>query len=393
MPALSQPGKIDKVVENDTLFSLPRSVSATRVAFFIAGFSLATWAPMIPLARLRLMADNGTMGLVLLAFGIGSFLMMPLSGALASRYGCRRVFNFATLVMLLMLPALATLNSPLTLALALFVFGAGIGAMDVVVNIQAVLVEKMAGQPIMSGFHALFSIGGIAGSGIVSLLLICHLTPLASVSLVIILVLGLLMFCFGGLLNESAADASPLFVMPRGIVILLGTLCFIAYIMEGSMLDWSGILLTSQHVIASNHAGFGYIVFACAMTTGRLTGDAIIKSFGRFRVFLVSALIAAIGFLVVVSWANIFSMTIGFFLIGAGLSNIVPILFTAAGRQNTMPGSLAVAAISSMGYSGILLGPALIGGLAHLYGLPGAFFMVCLLSLSLPLSSHLIRKA
>lgn len=380
------------MVENCTPYSLTSSINATRLAFFIAGLSLATWAPLIPLAKLRLMADNGTMGLVLLAFGIGSLLMMPLSGALATRYGCQVVFTFATLVMLLMLPALVIFNTPLALALTLFIFGAGIGAMDVVANIHAVLVEKLAARPIMSGFHALFSIGGIVGSGVVSLLLIYGLTPLASVSMVMVVVLGLLILSFTGLLSYSESDDSPLFVTPKGIVILLGALCFIAYIMEGSMLDWSGILLTSHHDIAPNHAGLGYIMFASSMTLGRLFGDCIIKSFGRFQVFLVSSLIATAGFIVVVSWTHIFSMIAGFFLIGLGLSNIVPILFTAAGRQNAMPGSLAVAAISSIGYSGILLGPAFIGAIAHWSSLATAFIVVGVLSLSLPLCSYLIRK-
>ncbi|MDF7761253.1 MFS transporter [Kosakonia cowanii] len=381
-----------KVVAQDTLCSVPRSVTSTRIAFFIAGLSLATWAPLIPLAKIRMMADNGTMGMVMLAFGIGSLLMMPLSAVLASRHGCRMVFNVATLVMLMLLPALVTFDTPLTLALALFVFGGGIGGMDVVANIHAVHVEKLAGRPIMSGFHALFSIGGIVGSGLVSTLIMYGLTPLVTVGIVIILVLGLLILTFGGLLNYSESDDSPFFVMPEGIVIVLGALCFVAYIMEGSMLDWSGILLTNHSSITANFAGIGYTTFALAMTLGRLLGDRIIKSFGRFNVFLISSLIATAGIGVVVGGTNLIAMICGFFLIGAGLSNIVPILFSAAGRQNTMPTTLAVAAISSIGYSGILLGPAFIGAIAHQSSLITAFVVVGLLSFSLPLCSYLIRK-
>nr|WP_241772367.1 MFS transporter [Edwardsiella ictaluri] len=181
------------MVEIKKSYSVPRAITSTRIAFFIAGLSLATWAPLIPLAKLRLMADNGLMGMVLLAFGIGSLLMMPLSGVLASRYGCRVVFVFATLVILALLPALATFDTPLTLGLALFVFGSGIGAIDVVVNIHAVQVEKLAANPVMSGFHALFSIGGIIGSGLVSTLIIYGFTPLVTISMVMILILGLLM--------------------------------------------------------------------------------------------------------------------------------------------------------------------------------------------------------
>ncbi|MFE8663972.1 MFS transporter [Serratia nevei] len=372
--------------------SLTQAIVATRKAFFIAGLMLAAWAPLIPLARDRMIADNGTMGLVLLAFGLGSLLMMPLSGILAARFGCRLIFTVATGLVLVTLPALVLADTPLYLATFLFIFGAGIGAMDVVVNIHAVRVEKLAERPIMSGFHALFSIGGIAGSSIVSLLLSYGLTPLLTVILLIAGVLLLLLRTASSLLREPESADTPLFVLPRGIVILLGFLCFIAYIMEGAMLDWSGILLTSANHLAAQHAGIGYILFACAMTAGRLSGDRLIKVFGRFQVFLFSSLIATLGYGCVIVGGHLMIMLAGFFLVGCGLSNLVPILFTAAGRQQVMPGALAVAAISSIGYSGILMGPALIGAVAHLYSLAGAFTLVTILSLFLPLYSNIIRQ-
>ncbi|MBN3494818.1 MFS transporter [Vibrio neptunius] len=373
--------------------AIPRSVNATRIAFFVAGLSLAAWAPLIPLAKERLMADHGTMGMVLLSFGIGSFLMMPLSGILASRFGCRVVFFTATILTLAMMPALVTMNTPLTLAIALFLFGAGIGAMDVVVNIHAVLVEKQVDKPVMSGFHALFSIGGIAGAGLVSLLLMQGLAPLTVIALIIAAVVIMLLFAYSGMLTYSESDESPLFVVPKGIVILLGVLCFVAYIMEGSMLDWSGILLTSNNLITVDHAGLGYTVFACAMTAGRLLGDRIIAAFGRLRVFVISALIASLGFGVIVLGNSLETMIGGFFLIGAGLSNIVPILFTASGQQKVMPSTLAVASVSTIGYSGILLGPALIGFVANATTLGFAFGVVAVLSLSLLICARFIFSA
>lgn len=337
-------------------------------------------------------ADNGTMGLVLLAFGLGSLLMMPLSGILAARFGCRVIFTVATGLVLATLPTLVLADTPFSLATFLFIFGVGIGAMDVVVNIHAVRVEKLAERPIMSGFHALFSIGGIVGSSIVSLLLSYGFTPLLTVSLLIAGVLLLLLRTACRLLREPESADAPLFVLPKGIVILLGFLCFIAYIMEGAMLDWSGILLTSENHLPAQHAGIGYILFACAMTAGRLSGDRLIKVFGRFRVFLFSSLIATLGYGCSIVGGHLIIMLTGFFLIGCGLSNLVPILFTAAGRQQVMPGALAVAAISSIGYSGILLGPALIGAVAHLHSLVGAFTLVTILSLCLPLYSNIIRQ-
>ncbi|ERT11792.1 MFS transporter [Photorhabdus temperata] len=358
-------------------------IMATRVAFFIAGFSLASWAPLIPLAKERLQLDNGAMGLLMLAFGIGSFIMMPMAGMLAARFGCRQVFTLCALLVLVMLPGLSVLPTPLTLACVLFIFGAGIGAMDVVVNIHAVMVEKMAQRPIMSGFHALFSLGGIAGAGSVSALLSLGISPFQVMIMVVLLIILLLLPAWSGLLNEAESGNTPFFAVPRGVVVLLGFLCFVAYIMEGSMLDWSGILLTSVHNISSHQAGIGYTLFAIAMTSGRFLGDKIIALYGHRRVFISSALLATSGFILIYSASTAIILGLSFLMVGAGLSNIAPMLFTASGQQKIMPDSLAVAAVSTMGYSGILLGPAIIGGLAHVVTLHSAFACVALLSVSL----------
>ncbi|MFD0706325.1 MFS transporter [Photorhabdus akhurstii] len=368
-------------------------IMATRAAFFIAGFSLASWAPLIPLAKERLQLDNGAMGLLMLAFGIGSFIMMPIAGMLAARFGCRKIFTLCALIVLVMLPGLSVLPTPLTLACVLFVFGAGIGAMDVVVNIHAVMVEKMAQRPIMSGFHALFSLGGIAGAGSVSALLSLGISPLQVMVMAVLLIILLLLAVWGGLLNEAEAGDTPFFAVPHGIVILLGFLCFVAYIMEGSMLDWSGILLTSVHNISSHQAGIGYTLFAIAMTSGRFMGDKIITLYGHQRVFISSALLATSGFILIYSASTAMILGLSFLMIGAGLSNIAPMLFTASGQQKIMPDSLAVAAVSTMGYSGILLGPAIIGGLAHIVTLHGAFACIALLSISLFAGYKLINSS
>ncbi|HGJ5855399.1 MFS transporter [Arsenophonus nasoniae] len=366
-------------------------IIATRKAFFIAGFSLASWAPLIPLAKQRLQIENGTMGAILLAFGLGSLLMMPLSGMLAARFGCRRIFTLATILVLVTLPALVSIETVLPLAITLFLFGAGIGAMDVVVNIHAVITEKQAQKPIMSGFHALFSLGGFAGAGIVSLLLTLGATPLQVIILVIIFISLLMISTWNGLTNYTTSNDTPFFVLPKGSVIILGLLCCIAYIMEGSMLDWSGILLLSQQNIAPNHAGLGYTLFAIMMTLGRIFGDKAISQWGAQRVFINGSFMAVFGFAILVANGPLWTLAIAFTLIGLGLSNIAPMLFTVSGKQTAMPEALAVAAVSTLGYSGILLGPALIGGIAHIFTLPAAFICVTLMSTALIFCLRLIK--
>nr|WP_256548429.1 MFS transporter [Xenorhabdus bovienii] len=382
-----------KLSEEYAVSSIKQPIIATRLAFFIAGFSMAAWAPLIPLVKERFALDDGAMGLLILVFGIGSFITMPLAGMLASRFGCRKIFPLFALLAILMLPGLSILPTPWTLACALFMFGVGIGATDVVINIHAVNVEKMAQQPIMSGFHALFSLGGIAGAGSVSFLLLMGISPfqvMAAVSLFIIL---LLLPAWSGLLDHTETGNTPFFALPRGIVILLGFLCFVVYLMEGSMLDWSGILLSSVHNIDSHQAGLGYTLFAITMTCGRFLGDKIISMFGYRRVFLASAILATSGFVLIYLASSMIVLGISFLMIGAGLSNLAPMFFTASGQQKVMPDSQAVSAVSTMGYSGILLGPAIIGGLAHQVTLHGAFACIALLSLTLLAGYGLIHPA
>ena len=150
---------------------------ATRAAFFLPGFATAAWAPLVPFAKNRTGLDEGSLGLVLLCLGAGSLLAMPIAGMLAARHGCRAVM-IATLVMVIAtLPLLAVAPSPLTLGLVLFVFGAGVGACDCVMNMQAIMVERDSGRPMMSGFHAFYSIGGAVGAGAMTALLAFHLPP------------------------------------------------------------------------------------------------------------------------------------------------------------------------------------------------------------------------
>ncbi|SFU77219.1 Fucose permease [Xenorhabdus koppenhoeferi] len=363
--------------------SIKQPIMATRISFFIAGFSIASWAPLIPLVKERLGLSDGSMGLLILIFGIGSFIMMPIAGMLATRFGCRKVFTFFALLAILILPGLSVLSTPLTLACALFVFGAGIGATDVVINIHAVNIEKQVHQPVMSGFHALFSLGGIAGAGLVSLLLFMGIPPFQVTVAVALFIILLLLPTWNGLLDNAETEETPFFALPRGIVILIGSLCFVVYLMEGSMLDWSGILLSSVHDMSLHQAGFGYTLFAITMTCGRFLGDRIIAAFGYRRVFLGSAILATSGFVLIYLATGMVQLGIAFLMIGAGLSNLAPMFFTASGQQKVMPDALAVSAVSTMGYSGILLGPAIIGGLAHQITLHGAFGWIALLSLSL----------
>lgn len=351
---------------------------ATRGVFLVAGLAMAAWAPLVPFAKARVGVEDGTLGLLLLCLGLGSIAAMPITGVLASRFGCRAIIVASSIAVAIVLPFLAIVDTVVGLAFALALFGASVGTVDVAINIQAVMVEKDSGRNMMSGFHGLFSLGGIIGAGGVSLLLGAGVAPLVATLAISATLVVLLVFSFPGLLpygNRETGD-TPLFVVPKGIVIFIGLLCFLVFLGEGAILDWSALFLIGTHQVDPAQAGFGYTMFAVAMTAGRLAGDRIVRTLGGMKVVVAGGLVAAAGFLLAVFAPNQPLAFFGFLLVGIGASNIVPVLFTAAGNQTRMPSSLAIAAITTMGYAGILVGPAAIGFVAQQWSLSTAFVLV-----------------
>lgn len=352
---------------------------ATRTMFFITGFGYSAWAALVPFAQARAAISDGGLGLLLLCLGIGSILTMPLSGAMAARFGCRRVMTVAVLLAAAVLPGLAAFSTVPSLVAALMAFGAGIGAVDVTMNIQAIIVERAGRRSMMSGFHALFSVGGIAGAGGMAALLSAGASPLAAACCVSLGIVALLAASASRLLPYGAGREGPAFALPRGAVLFIGLLCFVLFLAEGAVLDWSAVFLISVRHMTPSYAGLGYAVFAAAMTAGRLAGDRIVDRLGPRRVVLVGGLCAALGFVATVAAPSWPVALLGYALVGAGCANIVPVLFSAVGRQRAMPEAVAVPAITTIGYAGVLAGPAAIGFVAHLTSLPAAFLILAAL--------------
>ncbi|WP_025122832.1 MULTISPECIES: MFS transporter [unclassified Serratia (in: enterobacteria)] len=367
--------------------------NATRLAFFIAGLAMATWAPLVPFAKSRIGIDDGSLGLLLLCIGVGSIMAMPLTGLLTGKFGCRRVILLAGVALCIDLPLLVLMDSTLGMALALLLFGAAIGMIDVAMNIQAVVVERASNRAMMSGFHGFFSVGGIAGAGGVSALLWLGLGPLQATLIAVVAILALLFIASKHLLRESGGDKEgPMFVLPRGWVMFIGLLCFIMFLAEGSMLDWSALFLTTLRGMDHSQAGLGYALFSIAMTIGRLNGDRVVNAMGRYQVLLLGSLCAAIGLALAIAIDSAIASLIGFMLVGVGASNVVPILFSAAGNQRIMPANLAIASVTTVGYAGILAGPAVIGLIAQISSLTFALACVAALLLVVTASAKAVTR-
>lgn len=352
---------------------------ATRLGFLVAGFGLACWAPLVPFAKARLAVDDGTLGLLLLCLGIGSVAAMLLTGLLCARLGTKPIIVASGVGLAVMLPLLALAATPAALAVALFAFGAALGSLDVAVNIHAIAVERAEGRALMSGFHAQFSIGGFAGSGLMTLLLALHVEALIGAAICACLMGAAMLLAGPRLLRARPDQSGPLIVLPHGFVMLLAVLAGIMFLVEGAMLDWSALLLASTMQLPAAQAGIGYILFSIAMTAGRLGGDAVVNRIGDRAALFSGSAVAIAGFVILLTVPVPTLAMTGFLLIGLGASNLVPILFRKAGAQKRMPVELAVAAVTMVGYAGVLLGPAAIGLVAQLTSLQTAFWMLAAL--------------
>ena len=367
---------------------------ATRTCFFIGGFGIASWAPLVPLFKTRLALNEGVLGLLLLCIGGGALISMPLSGLAAARFGCRKVLTVAACLYAGFLLALSQVRSFWLAVPVLLAFGASMGLVDVTVNIQAVLVEKAVGKRLMSGFHAFWSVGCFMGAGLFAVWLKLGLSPEQATGGAVLLILLLLIIFSRHLLpyGGSPKDTS-LFAVPRGIVTYIGVICCLGFVVEGAMLDWSGVFLAELKGVDFSLAGTGFAVFSAAMLSMRLTGDWLTQKLGGRFVVLYGTGLAVAGFAVLLCAQNLPLLYAGFFAIGIGCANIVPVFYSLLGRQKVMPISMAVAAVSILGYVGTLMGPAVIGFIAHRSNLYVSFgFLAVLLVVLILIARHVYKK-
>lgn len=359
------------------------AATATRLSFFAAGFVMAAWAPLIPFAKQRVGADAADLGLVLLCLGLGSIIAMPVTGYVSAARGARGMVLLGGVGMLVLLPVLIASGTLVALGAALFVFGAAMGTIDVAMNVHAAEVERRAARPMMSGFHAMWSVGGIAGAGGATALLAAGAAPLQAALAAAAVAALCLAIAAPGLLR-AGGGAPPRLALPRGIVLLLSALTAAAFLVEGAILDWGALLMVERGLQDPVRAGLGFMFLSGAMAVGRLSGDRLVAAIGPLATLCGGGFVVAAG-LVVMLWAPTAAIAMGgFTLVGLGAANLVPVLFSAAGRQTGMDPGLAIAAVTTTGYAGVLLGPAAIGAVAHGTSLVAAFWGLVVMMAAFP---------
>ncbi len=357
--------------------------NATRCGFFMAGFGLSVWAPLVPYVRDRIEMTDAVFGLLLLCIGIGSLTWMPISGVLVARWGIRPVQLCSVALLALALAGMALTDSIGWLGLALFCFGGSLGVIDVIMNIQAVLVETAVGRRLMSNFHGMYSLGAISGALVLTGLLSLGLAPEVGSFMMIGVIVAANLALARGYLPNRAPGGGLAFVRPTGLVMLVGLMCFVVYLAEGAVLDWSALYLTGEKGLEVARGGLGYAAFALMVTIARFAGAPLVNSLGTARVIAFGGMLAAFGIglsLTAEHWAL---ALVGYGLCGLGCANVSPVLISSLSRQDGMPVQLAVTVATTIGFAGVLAGPAMMGVVAHFSSLGMAFALLAVLLLGI----------
>jgi MFS family permease len=375
-------------VQDLSRLTTPRGLYQARVSvsliFLIHGLIISTWAARIPAFQAQLHLSPAVLGRCLMMAAIGSVLSMPVAGWLINRFGTLAIVIGSTLGFGLALPFIAQSNSVLGLSVALLFYGATAGAMDVSMNTHAVMLEKLYQRHIMSSFHALFSLGGMAGSALGGLVASRGVSVGVHfwISGAVLIAMSLLAFKWLPLPSSPAESQT---VATGGTIswsVILGALALLAFsimLIEGAIADWSAIYLRTSVLAGPGLAALGYAVFSGAMAAGRLAGDYLTGKLGRAHLVCYGALLAAAGIACVLVFGSAASALIGFTCAGAGLATIIPNTFAAAGNiEGSAPGpSLAV--VTTAGYAGFLAGPPLIGFVAQLSTIRAALWILVVL--------------
>jgi len=361
---------------------LPTEIVRARVAvgaiFFVNGLVLASWLPHIPAVKAAHAISDGQLGLILLCMAVGALLALPVAGFLVGRLGSRLMTSATALALCAALPLPLLAPRVEALGLVLVLFGAANATLDVSMNAQAVAVEARWGRAIMSSFHGLFSLGGLAGAALAGVAMAAGMGDVPHVVVTALACVTAVLGCLPFLLPSPAAAGGPgpVFARPRGALLALGALAFCGLIAEGAMGDWSAVYLHDTLGSSPALASAGFAACSLAMAVGRFTGDGLVRRYGAARVLRVSSTVAAAGLVGALLVGTPAGGVVGFGLVGLGVANVVPILFSAAGRvPGTEPG-VGIAAVATTGYFGFLVGPPVIGMVADVTGLRVALGIV-----------------
>jgi fucose permease len=361
---------------------LARARHATRVQFMALGILAGTWGAHIPSLKARYALSDATLSLVLLAAATGAVLSLLTAGRIVGRLGARNATALAALVVSLLLGSLLEYRSVGVLLLAMPLFGAAMSLFDVCINTEGSELETRAGSPVMSNLHGMFSVGGMAGAALAAYLLDIGIESRLQIPMVCAGSAMLACAASRGMLDTHAGGDGPgeqaHFAWPRGLLLVIGLLVLAGLTAEGVMYDWSVLYLKQELGMPQSRAALGYAAFSAAMALARLRGDALRARHSDEVLLRTGAIVAASAMGLVLMAANAWVALIGFAVVGAGLAPVAPILFNAATRVPGVSRAAAIASVTSIGYSGFMIAPPLVGAIATATSLTMALGVVVL---------------
>ncbi|MDR3133088.1 MAG: MFS transporter [Prevotellaceae bacterium] len=366
--------------------------------YFVQGLIFASWASRIPDLKQSLSMNDAQLGSVLLIIPIGEFVTMALSGYLVSKYGSRRMLLLSAQVYSLILVSIGLVATYAQLYVALFLFGMVGNLSNISINTQAVGVERLFQRSIMGVFHGLWSCAGFVGALTGALMVALNLSPLVHFLIVYTWILCIVVAMQRSILPRDARqkriDEAPrkIFTRPDAYVLIIGLLAFANMVCEGTVFDWSGIYFKDVIAPPENLVRLGYIAAMSSMTVGRFTVDRFIMRFGVIRVLRTGGSLIVAGLLLTVVSPHLITSTLGFLLIGAGISPAIPICFSLVGRSKAMLPSIALATVSSISFFGLLMGPPLIGFVSEAIGLRWALCIIGLFGLLVVSLTPFLKK-
>jgi MFS family permease len=357
---------------------------AVAAWFFLQGLIFASWASRIPTIQQRMGVSDAQLGLLLLAIPLGQLPSLPFSGWLIHRYGSRRTGIAGAMLYSTALVGLGWAPSSWVLIPCLVLFGLASNLMNISINTQAVGVEALYDKPIMASFHGMWSLAGFTGAAIGTAMIGWGVAPEFHFLVILALILLGVLLSYNALLphtpSEDAAD-QPLFVLPDRTLLSLGAIAFCALICEGAMFDWSGVYFKKVVHAEQAWVGAGYTAFMSTMALGRFGADWLTARLGAKRVIQLSGGLTALGLLVAVLFPTLLPAMLGFMLVGFGTSSVVPLVYSAAGKSTVMSAGMALAAVSTIGFLGFLIGPPIIGLVAGATSLRISYSLIAVMGL------------
>jgi MFS family permease len=361
---------------------------AVSAFFFCQGISFASWASRIPEIKNTLGLTDAALGSTLLLLPAGQLIAMPFSGRLVTNFGSKKVLRICAVLYVICLTNLGLATQQWHLALGLFLFGVCGNMCNISVNTQAIETEKLFGRPIMTSFHGVWSTAGFTGAAIGLFMMSQRISPYVHFWIIFAFIFITILVCQKYLQwgrSTAAIEKRSFFSKPDKVLVQLGLIGFVSMASEGAMFDWSGVYFQDVVQSPKSLVALGYLCFMITMASGRFAGDRLIAKFGRKKMLKASGVLISTGLFISVIFPHIITATLGFLVVGFGVSSIVPMVYSAAGKHSKIPAGIALASVSSISFLGFLIGPPLIGYVAELLSLRYSFAVIGLLGISISL--------